>query len=492
MARPADLPRPRASVAHAVTRVLGTRVKFLYGLGAVAYGVRDTGFNTFLLIYYNQVLGLSAALAGLALMLTLIADAVFDPLIGLVSDNFRSRLGRRHPFLFAAIAPATLAHYLLWCPPVHLEGLQIFWYLLGISVLARVCISLFEVPFAALAAEFTRDYDCRTSLITWLFVFGWWGGLSLAVVSYAVFFRPGPGNPSGMLSASGFHAYGLVASAVLLIAMLAAAWGTRREIPYLEKPPAEPLTLAGALQGFAAILSNRSVQAILVSSILLASAQGFGNALYNYIQVFFWGLAGPQIAILSLAPFVSATAAFFLAPWLASGRDKRSIAIAICIIAVVGQPLPLLLRLIGLFPAPGSPWLMPLLTLHSAFETAVWVMFSILSTSMIADLVEDVQRRTPQRAEGALFALRIFAQKAVSGVGVLLSGIMLEAVGLNTAAKPGHVAPEVLSRFVLVYAPVFIALGVAAAFSLRAYRITRERHAANLTALTDRSANAMR
>jgi len=464
-------------------RRLPRLTKILYGVGAVAYGVRDTGFNTFLLIYYNQVLGLPATLTGLALMLTLFADAVLDPLIGMVSDGWRSRLGRRHPFLFAAAVPAAVAHYFLWNPPVALGGSGVFWYLLGASILVRFLISLFEVPFAALVAEFTTDYDDRTSMITYLFVFGWWGGLTLAVVSYAVFFHPTAADPTGMLSAHGFALYGTVASLVLLAAMLIPAFGTRKEIPYLAKPMAVQSAGRLAFADIAVLFRNRSVVALLISVILLSSSQGFGTALYNYIQLFFWHLTSAQISILSLAPFISATAAFFAAPRIAAGREKRDVAIAIVVVAVIGQPLPMALRLAGLFPVPGSPWLMPILTFHSAFETFVWVLFSILGTSMVADLVEENQRVTLRRTEGTLFALRTFTQKAVSGIGVFLSGVVLAWVGFPASAVPGHVPQAVLDRLGAVYVLALIVLGLASAAVLRGYTVTRARHAANLAAV---------
>jgi Na+/melibiose symporter-like transporter len=464
---------------------LSGRTKFFYGLGALALGVRDTGFNGFLLVFYSQVLGLPAALAGLALMLTLLADAVLDPLIGMTSDHWRSRLGRRHPFLYAAIIPAALAHYFLWCPPIALSGMGVFWYLLGASVVARFCISLFEVPFAALAAEFTRDYDDRTALLTYLFVFGWWGGLSLAVLSYAVFFAPTAGDPSGMLHPHGFAVYGVAASLILLASMLAAAIGSHSTIPTLERPPATRPALRQSMASFGALLANRSVASVFIATVLLAAAQGFGNALYNYVQLFFWQLTAPQISILSLAPFVSATLAFLFTARLTAGRDKRNIAVAIVIVAVIGQPLPILLRLADAFPANGARWLMPILAFHSAFETAVWVMFSIVSASMVADLVEDNQRRTAQRSEGALFALRILAQKAVSGLGLFLSGIVLQAIGLTAAARPGHVPQSVLTGLALAYVPIFIALGLASAACLLSYRITRKTHEANLALLAN-------
>ena len=79
--------------------------RLLYGSGSVAFGVKDNGFAYFLLIYYNQVLGLSTSLAGIALMIALVWDAISDPLVGWISDHWHSRWGRRHPFMYFTALP---------------------------------------------------------------------------------------------------------------------------------------------------------------------------------------------------------------------------------------------------------------------------------------------------------------------------------------------------------------------------------------------------
>ena len=90
------------------------RTKILYGIGSSAEHVFLYSFGFFIMLYYNQVLGLPATLAGLGPTLALIIDAITDPLVGSWSDRFRSkRFGRRHPFML--IAPLPAAPYFLLC-----------------------------------------------------------------------------------------------------------------------------------------------------------------------------------------------------------------------------------------------------------------------------------------------------------------------------------------------------------------------------------------
>eukprot|EP01068_Selenidium_serpulae_P006878 Selendium_serpulae@DN4543_c1_g1_i2.p4 len=100
-------------MSTAVDRVsLKTRICF--GVGAIAEGVKNTGFNAFLLFYYNQVLGLSGTACGVAILFALLVDALTDPLVGELSDRCHSPLGRRHPFMYAATVPMPLSFMALF------------------------------------------------------------------------------------------------------------------------------------------------------------------------------------------------------------------------------------------------------------------------------------------------------------------------------------------------------------------------------------------
>ena len=96
---------------------LSAATKFIFGIGAVGEMVYLGLFNGFITIYYNQVLGLSNTLIGTAIMLAMIADAITDPVVGITSDKWRSKHGRRHPFLFIAPVPLAFSLYCIFNPP---------------------------------------------------------------------------------------------------------------------------------------------------------------------------------------------------------------------------------------------------------------------------------------------------------------------------------------------------------------------------------------
>ena len=122
-------------------------IKFFYGLGAAPYGIKDNGFSYFLLIFYSQVLGLSPVLTSLALSIAIVVDAITDPLIGYVSDNWRSKWGRRHPFMYLSILPICAAYALMWNPPdmVMQSQTSMFVFLVVMTVSIRIFLT-FPLP----------------------------------------------------------------------------------------------------------------------------------------------------------------------------------------------------------------------------------------------------------------------------------------------------------------------------------------------------------
>ncbi len=475
------------SAAGPQTRApVGRRLKIMYGIGAVAYGVKDNGFGYFLLLFYSQILGLQPSLAGLALAIAMVLDAVSDPVVGHVSDNFRSRLGRRHPFMYAAILPVTLAFYLLWDPLIDVETASqqtLFLYMLALSVLVRTLITVFEVPNTALVAEFTDDYDQRTSVLSFRYFFGWWGGLFIALLAYGVFLKPTEANPSG-LSAEAFQGYGLAASIMMFGAMVLSSLGTHAQIPNLRQPPEyEKMRLGRFIRDFWTTVAERSFLALFLSSLLFYTASGFAASAFNYVNFFFWELTGDDVRYMVFSQFFAALIALALVPRLAGGREKKHVAIGLTLFAVLNLPLPILLRLGGLFVSNDSPFLLPILLVHTFVEVAVLVMMGTMIASMIADMAEESEKKTKRRSEGVFFATRTFARKATSGMGVFILGVVLQAIAWPTAARPGEVPEDTLFAFALSYPIVYMGFGLASAAVLVMYRVTRMGHAENLRLL---------
>jgi GPH family glycoside/pentoside/hexuronide:cation symporter len=172
------------------------------------------------------------------LAIALGVDAISDPLVGRWSDRHQSVLGRRHPFLYAAILPASLFFYLIWAPPFELTSQShLFVYLLVMIIALRLSMTFFFVPMYAMVPELTTDYDERTALVNWRISSNYFIGGLMSIAMYGIWLADTPEYPDGILRADGYVEAGIVGGALILVGMLFAAAGTHREIPRLRKTP---------------------------------------------------------------------------------------------------------------------------------------------------------------------------------------------------------------------------------------------------------------
>lgn len=466
---------------NAKSDVARLSTKLFYGFGSVAYGVKNNGFSYLLLFFYEQVVGLEGYLVGLAMFIVMACDAISDPVIGHLSDNWRSKWGRRHPFMYFSALPVAITYYFLWAPPGEMSQGQIFTYLIVLAVLVRTLITMYEIPSTSLAPEFTDDYDQRTSFLSYRYFFGWWGGLTIAVLGYLVFFRSTEEYAFGQLNPEAWPIYGAFASCIIFLAILVSAIGTHRHIPNLKQPPPRThFSWKVWVKQFAETLSNRNFLIIFVSAIIASMAGGVNTTLVLYFNTYFWELPATQIGYLNFVYFFSAAFALVLTPIVTRGKEKQDIAIKVWMTGALLMPLPVVLRLLGLFPGPGSDWLLPLLMLHGFLDVMVLIMAGILVSSMIADLVEDSAKDTGRRSEALFFAGDSFARKIVHGFGMFATGIILSIIGFPKNAKPGEVPWEILQHLAFIYVPLIIIFYSAAILVLKKYKITRHSHAENV------------
>ena len=443
--------------------------------------MKDNGFQVLLLLYYNQALGLSASLVGFAVMIALIWDAVSDPVVGRMSDNLRSRWGRRHPFMYAAALPVAVSYYFLWNPPAGLQGDGLFYYLLVLMICIRGFISFYEIPSSALVVDLTEDYDERTSFLSFRYFFGWIGGLTMAVAAFSVFLRPSPEYPSGQLNLEGYSNYGLTASLIMLVAIVLSSVGTHRHIPsFRPTPPKEPFDLSRSSREIFKTLTFPPFMIMLGATFFAYAASGVGGSILTYFRIYFWELTGDQISFLLFGNFASVIVALFLAPRIAAKMGKKSAAIMFAVLAIVLSPIAYIGRLLDVLPDNGDAALVAILFLTSFVNTILTMSSGIVGASMIADIVEDYASRTKKFSAGLFFSSNSFVLKSLSGVGVFGAGLILDFVSFPEGAKVGSVPPDVLTNMALTEVPVLASLQIISLFFIVIYPITRSRHEGNL------------
>lgn len=469
------------------TEILPTRrvdfsTKLFYGFGAVANGAKSNGFNYLLLFYYSQVVGLRADLVSIGILIALIFDAVSDPLVGFISDNFHSRWGRRHPFMYASGIPVAIAYYFLWSPPAWDENM-LFLYFVSMAVLIRTLITFYEIPATALVAELTDDYDQRTEMMSFRYFFAWWGGLTMAILNYLVFL---PEEKGGLEYVQGWQNYGLAASIIIFLSIMISTAGTHRHIPFLRQPPPkQDFDMQRTIGELKETLSNRSFFALFISALLSAVAAGVSTSLSIYFSRHFWEFTSTEIGYMNLPYFLSAFLALLIAPWVSRRIGKKHGAMLVAGLAFTMAPMPFILRLLGWFPDNGTDALFWTLVVFNAVEVTLIITSSALIAAMIADVVEDSELRTGRRSEGIFFAANSFAQKAVNGLGVVVAGQILAYIQFPTQAKPGDIPQGTLFELAYLYIPVLLVFYLSALATLSLYQINRADHSANLRRLAE-------
>ncbi|MEL6666953.1 MAG: MFS transporter, partial [Pseudomonadota bacterium] len=392
-------------MTEAAARKAGIWTKLAYGAGAAANGIKNNGFEYFLLFYYSQVLGVDSALVGATLMIAMFVDGITDPIVGYWSDNLKTKLGRRHPFMYGAIIPVAVAYVFAWNPPEGMTGNALFPYLLMITILVRIAYTFYEVPSSALVAELTDDYDERTSFLSFRYVFGWTGGVAIAAYTLTFLLVETETYGSGFLNVEGYRAYGSVAAVAIVISMLLCAVGTHRQIPNLRKPQdAGQITLKRIFSEIGESLSNKSFQGLFVAALFGFMAAGVAASLNYYINGFFWEFTPAQTGLLTVSVFASAALALVLAPLISKRLGKKKGAIIVGAIAFSVAPMPVILRLIGVMPPNGSDLLFQIILCVTVIDVALIIAYQIMSASMIADIVEENELKTGRRSEGIYFA----------------------------------------------------------------------------------------
>ena len=471
---------------------LGTQVS--YGAGAMANGIKSAAFSSYLMLYFNQVVGVPAAIVGTALAMTLLVDAIVDPFLGRWADVTRSRWGRRHPFMYAAAVPTTLFFFLTWFPPDGLSFTQLGLWIFVFAAATRASISAFEINAAAMASELTGNYTQRTRLFSLRYWFGYAGAYGFTAFSLAFIFVETPEYPRGQLNPASYGNFAALGAVLIFITILVCAAGTHNRIPYMRQADGDAsdpkMKMAEHLKEMFAAFKNRGFLAIFGFGVCKYTAIGLYSATTLYFGTYLFKLNTAQLALLTLDSFVAATIAAPLAPIFSRMLGKRKSSMIFAVLGVSIGLLPLLLSLLDMFYVPGDPMLVPTLFLIGAVYGAMVAISLINTSSMLADVVEDSAVETGKHTAGTFFSASSFMQQCSNALGLFVAGQVLAYSQFPEKADPATIPESVVDSLLIHYIPTSISLWTIGALILVFYPITRERHERNIEILRAREAEA--
>jgi GPH family glycoside/pentoside/hexuronide:cation symporter len=425
--------------------------KIYQGFGGIVNSHKDFAFNTFLLLYYSQILGLSASLVSIVIAISLVVDAVSDPVVGSISDNYKSRLGRRHPFMYASAVPFGLTLYLLFAPPADISDTLLLCWLLFFTISARLAFTFFIVPWSAIAAEFSNDYVERTSIITYRYMVGWVGGVAFSLFAWSYLFPNTEEYPAGQLNPEYYEVFGLVVCCLVILWALISSIGTRKEIPYLLQPVNETprFSFKRTFDEVMLALQNANFRLLFVVSLLFFGLAGVGGVFDIYMNTYFWAFTSDELRWFAFAA-VGAICAFITVPLLQRTIDKHTLLQYFLSLYMVGAILKVCFRFWDIWPDNGDPLLLQLLIIHAIVMVYLLTTCGIMVGSLIADLMDEQELATGKRQEGVFSAALSFSAKATSSVGIIIGGFLLEfVVSFPTQAKIGEVDGDTLFKLAL-------------------------------------------
>ncbi len=450
---------------------IGFWTKMAFGAGDLGPAITAMVQVTFSLIFLTNVVGMNAGLAGSALMIGKVWDAVNDPIVGVLSDRTRSKWGRRYPWMLFGAIPFGIFFFLLWIVP-DMSQTQLFWYYVLISIGFNTAYTAVNLPYTALTPEMTEDYDERTSLNSFRFAFSIGGSIGALLVALGISaIIPEPKTRYAIL--------GGICAIASVLPIYWCVFGTKNWVlrHHLKgESAAEELPDSNQLK---ALISNTPF--LFVIGIYLCSWFAVQNtvAIIPYFVENWMQLPGQTFMQVLL--MVQAVAMGMLFPWtIASKRyGKRAVyfmGMAVWMIAQVGLFLLQPGQLAGLY--------------FMAFLAGVGVSTAYLVPwSMLPDVIDVDELKTGVRREGIFYSLMVLLQKICLAAGIFVVGQALNQAGFiaKTASQANPTQPESALwaiRFFVGPLPLgILAIGVLLCYF---YPITREVHAETLLRLAER------
>ena len=432
-------------------QTLKTKTKMLYGVGDVGNAMVNSAIQFFLLIFYTDGALIAPALASSALLIGKIWDAVNDPLFGWLSDRTSSRFGKRRAYMIFGALPLAVSIVLLWWVPSSLSNAAVFAWIAFTFIFYDSMNTLTSVPYYALTAELTEDYDERSSLTAFRMVLG--------VPAYLVGAALTPFFVGLFASKQeGYSTIGIIYAVVAALVLWVSAAGLK-EREDISQSRSESTPLASFLATFRNRPFVQLIAAYLVANIAFALIQ----TLLAYFLTYQLGMEGQVPIVMGL---LLLTVGLFLFPWkMLSERWNKGPAYALGL-AIAGAAVASTF----LLPPGPTPAIYLIAFVAGIGFSAQWV----FPWAMLPDVVEYDRLESGEHRGGMYYGVWGFTFKLTSALGIALSGWVLQLAGYVPNVPQ---STETLRVIRLFFGPIPLVITLVALPLLIRYPITRQIHA---------------
>ena len=420
--------------------------------------------STFLMKFYTDVMGVSAGIVGIMMMVARIVDAFTDVTMGQIVDRSRpTEKGKFTPWLRRMCGPVAVASvlmYAVWFKDMPM-AFKIFWMFLTYLLWGSVCYTGINIPYGSMASAISENAKDRQELSSWRTIGATLANMVIGVVlPMFVYYVDAEGNT--VLSGNNMAIAGVICSICAVICYLL-CYNLTIERVKIEKET-EKFNLIHLVKY---LVSNRALIGIIVAAIMLLLSQLTLSGMGQYIYPNYFG----SKEALSTANMITAVLTIILAFVLPSFVDK------------VGK------KELAIFGGVvGSVALIAAFLVHTD-NLAVWIgfyavayfgiaFFNVVCWAMITDVIDDAEVRTGKRSDGTIYAVYSFARKLGQAASSGLTGGLLTLIGYSkeTAFDP-DVVNGIYNITCIVPAAGFILLSLALAFI---YPLNRKKVAQNV------------
>tara|TARA_B110000483_G_scaffold238557_1_gene315409 strand:+ start:23870 stop:25351 length:1482 start_codon:yes stop_codon:yes gene_type:complete len=460
--------------------------KVIYGSGAFVNNLLAAAIGGMAIIL-NLGLGMNPALVGLLGALPRLTDAITDPLMGYISDNTKSKWGRRRPYIFFGAIAAGIIFALLWQLPEGRSEMFYFWFFLIGSLIFYLAYTVFATPWVALGYELTPDYHERTRLMG---VQNFMGQLAYLVSPWFLWFMHHQILFGGdMVKGAGVLAI-IIGAFTICVGVLPAIFLNER---YLKKETAQPTAavekrveafpeksletnieefpvgIVGFFKGFAATIKFKPFLSLCGASFLVFNGFMLISSFQFYV-IIFYVFGGDQSQGAEFAGWagtlgaISTFCVIILVTWMSSKIGKRRAFFVAIAVSIFGYGMKWFCY------TPDNPMLLLLPTPFMAF--GLGGLFTLMG-SMIADVCDMDELETNQRREGMFGSIYWWVIKLGMAAALAGGGFLLNATGFDVALGGDQAAQTIFLMRVFDVAVPMLASALAI-WMIYTYPITEE------------------
>ena len=425
------------------------RQKIGYGIGAMGKDVVYAFVSGFILYYYNTVLGISGTFTGVMMMAARVFDAFNDPLMGVVVEKTNTRMGKFRPWILTGTVTNALILYGMFAMPRSVQGTAMLVYASAAYVLWGVTYTLMDIPFWSMIPAITKAGRERESLSVI--------GRTCAAVGYAV-----PTVLTMLLvvrigsdEREGFALFAAAVAVVFIVTELVCMFLIREKQPVRTETPS-------VRDMFSALVHNDQAMVVVVGIIVFNASLYLTTQLAVYFFKYdmgnsdlfsLFGTVGGIGQILSMASL----------PILRKRWTGKAILSGSLCVTISGYVMLFAFSALGITAVP----------LLAAVAFIIYIGFGL------------GELKTGRRSESVIFSMQTFVVKLASAVSVLIAGVGIDVIGLDTSAEV-QTAQTLMGLRVLMMAVPIAGLVFSICYFRSRYKLTDEENARIAQALKER------